>query len=130
VKAVVLKQPELDALEAAEAWVREPRQELARVAEETAKRARGTPAGCAGLAAFFSGSSLSPPGLPADVPTVAPPEHLCGLAAVGAVRMAAVRSRPDLATQTLARALDEGIALAAGKGGWEGDHGVSTQPGK
>lgn len=115
-EGVALPQPEVAALEAAEAWVRSPGQALARAAESAARHAAGTPAGCAALAAFLAGESLSPP----EAPVVPPPEHLAGLAAVGAVRLAAVRHQPELEAETLRRLIEDGVALTAGTGSWEG----------
>jgi hypothetical protein len=50
----------------------------------------GTAAGCAGLAAFFSGESLAPP----DLPPVPPGEYLPAKAVSGAVLCAAMGGEP------------------------------------
>ena len=61
------------ALEAARAWVIDPRDEKRRATFPAAEAAGlGTPAGCAAAAAYFSGGSLAP----ANLPVVAPAEHL------------------------------------------------------
>ena len=61
------------ALEAARAWVIDPRDEKRRATFPAAEAAEiGTPAGCAAAAAYFSGGSLAP----ANLPAVAPAEHL------------------------------------------------------
>src|SRR5277367_4061671 len=61
------------ALAATETWIAQPTEENRRAAHEAGKAADfGTPAGCAALAAFFSGGSLAP----AHAPAVPPGEHL------------------------------------------------------
>src|SRR5688572_20387384 len=75
------------ALQATEQWIAQPSEEHRRAAAAAAERADfGTPAGCAGLAAFFSGGSIAPPNLPATLPT----EFMCAKAVTGAVSLAAV----------------------------------------
>jgi len=105
---------ELPALVAAEQWVREPVAANAHAAHAAAKRAGlGTPAGCAAMAAFLAGDSLAPPHLAA----LAPPPHAAGLAAAGAVRLAAAR-RPPLDEKALASLFAVGQAVAAGTDSW------------
>lgn len=103
------------ALAAAEAWVREPSEAAAHAAFAAAEAAgAGSPAACAALAAFFAGDSIAPPG---GTP-VRPPDHVAGLVAAGAVQLAAVRHRPEVAGETLAALLDRGFALATGREHW------------
>ena len=55
------------ALEAARAWVIDPKDEKRRATFPAAEAAEmGTPAGCTAAAAYFSGGSLAPPNLPAS----------------------------------------------------------------
>ena len=50
------------ALDATERWIAQPNDDNRRLAMAAAEKAElGTAAGCAGLAAFFSGGSLAPP---------------------------------------------------------------------
>jgi len=106
---------ELPALEAAERWVRDPVPAHAHAANAAAKQAGfGTPAGCAAMAAFLAGDTIAPPHLP----PLAPPANGPGLAAAGAVRLAAARRQP-VDPDALARLLTLGQAVAAGSDSWK-----------
>lgn len=73
-------------LEAAAAWVRQPDECNRRLAEAALRVAgTGTPAGCLGMAVFWSGGSITPVGLPA----VEPPPFVTARAVAGAVLLAA-----------------------------------------
>ncbi len=97
--------------ELAEAWVFQPSAELARAAMDEAKRAGfQSPEAWAGVAAFWSGDSLTPP----TTPAVAPPPHLTGLAVAGAVALAAVRHKPERQPQRLVMFLQSAQDIAAG----------------
>jgi len=114
-----LSPAETAALEAAEKWVRHPDSANAHAAFAAAEAAdMASPAACAALAAFFAGDSIAPLGGTA----VPPPDHVAGLVSAGAVQLAAVRHRPDLAPQTLASFLDHGFAIAAGRKLWENEN--------
>ena len=79
------------ALTATEKWIADPSDVNRRAAMEAAETAEfGTAAGCAGLAAFFSGDSLAPP----DLPPVPPGEYLPAKAVSGAVLCAAMSGEP------------------------------------
>lgn len=95
----------------AEAWVFKQTQELARAAMAEARRAGfQSPEAWAGVAAFWSGDSLTPP----DTPAVPPPPHLTGLAVAGAVALAAVRHKPERQPQRLVMFLQSAQDIAAG----------------
>src|SRR4051794_38440831 len=67
-------EPIVVALDAAEAWVADPSEENRRAAQAAAEAAGyGTPAGCAAVAAFWSGGGLRPPHRPALPPRGYPP---------------------------------------------------------
>jgi hypothetical protein len=105
---------ELPALEAAERWVRDPVSAHAHAAHAAAKQAGfGTPAGCAAIAAFMAGDTIAPPHLP----PLSPPPNGPGLAAAGAVRLAAARRQP-VDPDALARLLTLGQEVAAGSDSW------------
>ena len=65
----------------------------------------GTAAGCAGLAAFFSGASLAP----ADAPPVPPGEYLAAKAVAGAVILSAVSEDPEKAGERFRAFIEQGL---------------------
>ena len=108
---------ELRALETAEAWVRQPEQLKAYAAQDASNVAGlANPSGCAALAAFLAGESIAPPHLD-PLPPLA---HLAGMAAAGAVKLAAARRAPAEPKQELLRLIDAGFAIASGSDTWEG----------
>lgn len=103
------------ALDATEVWMRHPGDEQRRAAMEAAKKATfKTPAGCAGLAAFLSGGSLSVPGQP-DVP---PGPFHTAKAVYGAVALAAIGEDPKTAPDRFQKFIDHGVALGDGTNAW------------
>ena len=96
-------------LEATEKWIAQPTDEHRRAAYDAADAAPfTTPAGCAGLAAFFSGDSLAPP----DLPPVPPGEFLFAKAVSGAVIFAAVSKEPEKAPEKFKQFLAQGLDVA------------------
>ena len=95
-RLVAARAREQRALEAAEAWVLNPGE-------------------AAALAAFLGGESLAPPG----AMPVPPADHLAGIAVSGAIRIAAVRHRPEKSGATLRDFLEIGQRIAAGTESWE-----------
>ncbi len=104
---------------AAERWVADPNEENRRAAMAAAE-AEGykTPGACLGMAAFFSGGSISQPGQQA----VPPPAHATPSMAAGAIMLAAVMEEPAKADHKYKVFLQKGIALAkrAPQGGKSG----------
>ena len=104
------------ALEAAERWVRDTTEENRRVAFTAAEAAElSTPAGCAAMAAFWSGGSLSPP----DAPVVSPPDHLTAHGVACAIQLTAVVTEPEKAREKYQRCLAFGIDIAKGNNRWK-----------
>jgi hypothetical protein len=97
------------ALEATERWIVQPTDEHRRAAMESAQAADvGTPAGCAALAAFFSGGSLGP----AHLPAVPPGEFLTAKAVTGSVILSAVINEPEKAAERFREFLALGLEVA------------------
>jgi hypothetical protein len=103
------------ALQAAEKWVRSGIDEDRRAAFPAAEAAGvGTPAGCAALAAFWSGGSLSP----AHLDAVPPKPFLGAIPVAGAAMLATVLSEPHKAPEKYLRFLALGIQVATGANRW------------
>jgi len=93
-------------LDATEKWIAQPTEDHRRAAMEAARKADlSTPAGCAGLAAFFSGGSLGPP----DSPVVPPGDYLTAKAVSGAVIFAAVAVEPEKAAEKFRTFITQGM---------------------
>jgi hypothetical protein len=100
------------ALKAAIAWLVEPDDSKRRAAMAAAQAADfGTPAGCAALAVFGSGGSLSPPNLP-EVP-VEP--YMTAQAVAGSLALASVKPPFEAVLDVQRELAALGIALAEGK---------------
>src|SRR5664280_183621 len=96
------------ALDATERWIAQPNEDNRRLAMAAAQKAEmGTAAGCAGLAAFFSGGSLAPP----DAPPVPPGEFLAAKAVSGAVIFAAVAKEPEKAPEKFRSFVVQGVEV-------------------
>jgi hypothetical protein len=112
------KQPPkiLAALEAAEHWAADPTEENRRATYAAAEGAGfDTPAGCAALAAFYSGGSLGPP----NVPVIPPGEWLTAHAAAGAIQLAVATGPPSEVAPTYQEFLACGLAVADGANPWK-----------
>ncbi len=93
-------------LESTEKWIAQPTDENRRAAYAAAEVAQfATAAGCAGLAAFFSGGSLAPP----DLPAVPPGDFLTAKAVSGAVIFAAVNPEPAKAPERFKQFVAQGV---------------------
>lgn len=102
------------ALEAAEAWVYRPTEELRRAAMERAEATRfDHPGVWAAVGAFWSGGSIAPPGQP----VVPPGDALTGRAVAGAVTLSAVMRQPEHAPQKFETFLHQAIDIAKGGSG-------------
>jgi hypothetical protein len=106
-----LPEPDRLARETAELWVRQQKDEQRRTAMAHAE-ASGfqTPEAWSGVAAFWSGDSMSPVGQPA----VPPPPTAVGGAVAGAVALAASRGDIKRHAERLKRFLESGRNIAAG----------------
>jgi hypothetical protein len=110
-------QPKIKAaLDATEKWIAQPSEDNRRSAMAAAQKAElGTAAGCAGLAAFFSGGSLAPP----DAPLVPPGEFLAAKAVSGAVIFAAVAKEPERAPERFRSFVAQGVEVTNRVKLWE-----------
>jgi hypothetical protein len=108
--------PAAAAVQAAEYWAATASEDDRRKAQAAAEAAGlNDPAGCAAMAAFWSGGSLAPP----NAPTVPPGEHLTAQAVAGAVMLAAVRTAPEKAPEKYRRFFALGCDVAAGTNRWK-----------
>jgi hypothetical protein len=97
------------ALDATKAWIADPSDTNRRTAMTLAEAADfSTPAGCAGLAVFFCGDSLAPPG----VDPVPPGEYMAARAIAGCVVLAAVADPPEKAPERYEEFLRQGFEVA------------------
>lgn len=108
--------PEVKAsLDATDVWVRHPGDEQRRAAMAAAQKATfKTAAGCAGLAAFFTGGSLSVPGQP-EVP---PGPFLTAKAVSGGVSLASIGADPKTAPERFRRYVEQGLHIGDQAGAW------------
>ena len=96
-------------LDATERWIAQPTDDNRRAAMKAAEEAEfGNAAGCAGLAAFFSGESLAPASAPQPVP---PGEFLTAKAVAGAVIFAAICTEPERAEEKFRAFLEQGLSV-------------------
>ncbi len=96
-------------LAATERWIAQPDDGNRRAAMAAAEQAGlDSAAGCAGLAAFFSGPSLAPP----ELPPVPPGEYLTAKAVAGAVIFAAVGKEPKDAPEKFTGFVAQGLDVA------------------
>lgn len=111
--------PDETAVALAEQWVFKPKDATARAAyAEAEKRGFQTPGGWAGVAAFWSSSSLSPPGQV----KVAPARYLTGVAVAGTVLLAASAEPVTEIDARYAQFLKYGLHIAAGGTAREDGH--------
>lgn len=102
------------ALEAAEAWVYKPTDDNRRACMANAQATKfDAPGVWAAVAAFWSGGSMGPK----EHAPILPAPHLCGVAVVGAVTLAAVQTEPQLADQKRRRYIEMAIDIANGGSG-------------
>ena len=84
-----LPEPQRAAFQAAQDWVRRPGDDTSRRAWAAAEQAgMDSPESWCAVAAHWSGSSITPPGLE----PVPPPPHLTAVAVLGALKLAAIRT--------------------------------------
>ena len=97
------------ALDATERWIAQPTEENRRAAMIQGEALGfGVPAGCAALAAFFSGPTLAPAHIEQPVP---PPEFAAAKAIVGAIMLAAVAPDPKQAPEKFLAAIQQGLEV-------------------
>lgn len=101
----------ITALEATEAWVREPNEDRRRAAMAAAERTdMDTAPSLAALGAFFSGGSIAPP----DHKEIPPAEELTGRMVSAAIMLAAVSPDLEKARERYRLFLSQGIYIASG----------------
>lgn len=112
-------------LEATERWIAQPTDGNRRLAFELAEKADiGTPAGCAGAAAFFAGDSIAPP----NVQAVPPGPYDCNKMIANAVILAAVITEPEKAPEKFVQSLQQGLDVIGKIKVWPGDDGAPLVP--
>ena len=105
-------------LEATKTWIAEPTDPHRRAALDAAEVAGiGTPAGCAGLAAFLCGETLGP----AEAPPAPPGEYAAAKAIGGSINLAAVADTGRDIGARYAEFVKQGLELAERTKLWEGD---------
>jgi hypothetical protein len=103
------KPPIKASIDATERWIVQPTDENRRAAMAAAQTAEfGTPAGCAGLAAFLSSGSM----VPANLPEVPPGEYMTAKAVTGGVCIAAVAKEPEKAPDHFKEYITLGLEVA------------------
>ena len=116
IHAAPANQPPLEirVREAAELWVRHLDDTPRRLAMDLAREVGfAVPEAWVGVAAFWSGDSMSPVGKP----VVPPAPHLTGTAVSGAIAMASIRDNPFRREERLGRFLASLWDIAAGGAG-------------
>lgn len=104
------------AVQAIEKWLAEPGEERRRAVREAADRAGiATPAGCLGMAVFYSGGSIGPAESPVSPE---PARHVCGKMVAGAIALA-VALDPVRAAERLRGFFDGGMRRANELKIWE-----------
>jgi hypothetical protein len=104
------------ALQAAEKWVATPTDDSRTACLAAAEAADfGTPAGCAALAAYWSGGSHAPP----DAKLTPPAEDWTHHVVAGAVLVAAVLPEPEKRSEKLKKFLDLGVQVGSGANKWK-----------
>jgi hypothetical protein len=104
------------ALHAAVRWVREPSEANRRAAAAPAASAGlNTAAGCAAMAAFWSGGSMSAP----DLPLVPPPPYLTAKTVAAAVQLAPAQGDPRQLAEHYRQFLLWAIDVDNGTNRWE-----------
>lgn len=108
-------------LDATERWIAQPTDANRRTAFDLAQAAElGTPAGCAGAAAFFAGDSIAPP----NVGAVPPGPYDCNKMIANAVILAAVIKEPEKAPEKFVQSLQQGLDVIGKIKVWPGDDGA------
>ncbi len=106
--------PIQNAIQTAEAWVKQPTQENCQPNQAAAEAAGfDTAAGLAAAAAFWSGESLTSP----EMPPVPPPAELTGTAVWGAITLAALTVEPEKADEKYQFFTKQAIDIANGGSG-------------
>lgn len=112
------------ALAATERWITQPTDEHRRAAWEVAQAAGlDSAVGCAGAAAYFTGGSITPPG----VPFVPPPAGLHATMASTAALLAAVTTDPARLVEVATALVQQGLEVVRRLGGWDAAIGHAKQ---
>ncbi len=109
--------PAQAALKAAETWVADPSDDHRKACLAAGQAADfATPAGCAALAAYWSGGTHAPP----DAKVTPPPEDWTSHAVAGAVMVAcALPPDPAKTPEKYKKALDLGVQIGSGANKWK-----------
>ena len=103
---------DVKALELVERWVFKPTDENRYAAHEAAEAVSNeSPVYWSGMASFWSGGSLSAPGVAA----IEPAENICSLAVAGAVTLAGLSDDPAQTSASYDLLVRQGLAIANGE---------------
>lgn len=112
-------------LDATEQWIAQPTDANRRQAFDLAQKADlGTPAGCAGAAAFFAGESIAP----VNVQALPPGPYDCAKMISNAVVLAGLVNEPEKAPEKFFTSIQQGLDVIGKIKVWPADEAAPLTP--